>query len=78
VPRLPCVSGADLVRALEKAGFMVTRRRGSHVQLRREEADGTTTTFPVPVHAGMTVKPGTLRGILRLARLDTEQLRGLL
>ena len=78
MPRLPRVTGADLAGALERAGFVVTRRRGSHVQLRREEADGTTTTFPVPVHTGKTIKPGTLRGILRLAKLDTGRLTDLL
>lgn len=49
MPKLPQVTGADLVRALQKVGFAVTRQRGSHVQLRREEPEGTSTTFPVPV-----------------------------
>ena len=74
MPRLPRVTGAELVRALEKAGFAVSRKRGSHVQLRRQEADGTATTFPVPVHAGKTVKKGTLQGILRKAGLDAKAL----
>lgn len=78
MPKLPRLTGADLVRALERAGFAITRRRGSHVQLRREDADGTVTTFPVPVHSGKMIKPGTLRGILRLARINVEQLIHLL
>ena len=77
MPRLPRVTGPELVRALGKAGFVVCRRRGSHVQLRREERDGTVTTFPVPVHAGRTVKKGTLKGILRKAGIDAEELAGL-
>jgi hypothetical protein len=32
------------------------------------------TTFPVPVHAGKTIKTGTLRGVLRLAKIDLEAL----
>jgi predicted RNA binding protein YcfA (HicA-like mRNA interferase family) len=78
VPRLPQATGAELVRALGRAGFVVTRRRGSHVQLRRELPDGTVTTFPVPVHAGRTIKKGTLRGILRKAGLSPEDLAALM
>jgi predicted RNA binding protein YcfA (HicA-like mRNA interferase family) len=36
------------------------------------------TTFPVPVHAGRTLKRGTLHGILRKAGLDPEALSELL
>ncbi|PSP17671.1 MAG: hypothetical protein BRC58_05620 [Cyanobacteria bacterium QS_8_64_29] len=60
--KLPQITGAELVCALRKAGFEVVRQRGSHVQLRREEADGTVTTFPVPVHSGKSLKKGTLSG----------------
>ena len=74
MPKLPQVRGAELVRALQKIGFFITRQRGSHVQLRREKIDGSCTTFPVPVHAGKTLKPGTLKGILRKADLDVEEL----
>ena len=71
------MTGPELVRALGKAGFVVCRQRRSHVQLPREESDGTVTTFPVPVHAGRTVKKGTLKGILRKAGIDAEGLAGL-
>ena len=78
MPRLPQVTGAELVRALQKKGFVVTRQRGSHVQLRRVQPDGTVITFPVPVHAGKTIKRGTLQGILRKAGIDAEELVQLL
>jgi len=78
VPRLPQVTGAQLVRALQKAGFVISRQRGSHVQLRRRESDGSITTFPVPVHAGKTIKKGTLSGILRKADLTGDELADLL
>ena len=76
--RLPVVTGAELLRALKRSGFVVTRQRGSHVQVRRTEPDGTVTTFPVPVHTGKAIKRGTLKGILRKADLNTEDLRSLL
>jgi len=78
VPKLPEVTGRELVRALEKAGFVIVRRRGSHVQLRREEDDGTVTTFPVPVHAGRNIKKGTLKGILRKAAMSADDFAALL
>ena len=78
MPKLPQVTGAELVRALLKKGFVVARQRGSHVQVSRLQPDGTTITFPVPVHAGKTIKRGTLQGILRKAGLDAEQLAELL
>jgi len=78
VPRLPRITGSELVRALCKAGFAVARQRGSHVQLRRQEPDGTVTTFPVPVHTGRDIKKGTLRGILRKADMAPEDLAVLL
>lgn len=78
MPRLPVVTGTDLLRALQRAGFEVVRQRGSHVQVRREEPDGSVVTFPVPVHTGKAIKRGTLSGILRKAGIDAEQLRSLI
>jgi predicted RNA binding protein YcfA (HicA-like mRNA interferase family) len=42
--------------------------------LRRILPDGGKVTFPVPVHAGKILKTGTLKGILRLANISTEEL----
>ncbi|MBA2351715.1 MAG: type II toxin-antitoxin system HicA family toxin, partial [Burkholderiales bacterium] len=35
MPSLPVVSGAEVVRALQHLGFVVTRQRGSHIVLRK-------------------------------------------
>jgi len=78
VARLPQVTGSELVRALGRIGFVAVRQKGSHVQLRRGGPGGRITTFPVPVHAGRTLKRGTLRGILRKANLEPDDLPGLL
>ncbi|RLG20724.1 hypothetical protein DRN74_04875, partial [Candidatus Micrarchaeota archaeon] len=56
MPKLPRITGDELVRALQREGFEVVRRRGSHVQVRKSIA-GNTVTFPVPVHKGKTLKP---------------------
>jgi len=70
LPKLPIISGRKTVRALERAGFNVRRKRGSHVLL--SNPDGTV-TVSVPVHAERKVKPGTLRGIIRDAGLTVDE-----
>ncbi|TEU19373.1 MAG: type II toxin-antitoxin system HicA family toxin [Anaerolineales bacterium] len=35
-PKLPVVSGRQVVRALERIGYRVVRQRGSHIRLRDE------------------------------------------
>jgi predicted RNA binding protein YcfA (HicA-like mRNA interferase family) len=73
---LPQVNGARLVRALERAGFVQLRQVGSHVAMRHRDDLSRRTT--VPVHPGKDIPPGTLRSILRGAKLDVEELRQLL
>jgi len=75
--KLPQITGEELVKALQKEGFEVARQRGSHVQVRKY-VGGKKITFPVPVHKGRTLKPGTLRGILRKAGISVERLLELL
>ncbi len=70
---LPQVNGARVVRALERAGFVLLRQTGSHAQMRH--ATDLTRRVSVPVHKGTDLKPGTLRGILRAARLTVDDLR---
>jgi len=77
MPGLPRITGRELIKALQKAGFEVSRQKGSHVQMIKWFGDQKT-TFPVPVHAGKVLKPGTLKGILRLAGIAPEKLYELL
>lgn len=65
MPRLPPVSGRELIQALERLGFRQTGQSGSHVKLRRGSA-----VCIVPLHR--EVKKGTLAGILRQAELTSE------
>ena len=69
--RLPRVSGKEVVRALERAGFEVQRVRGSHTFLKHP--DGRVTS--VPVHSRETIGPGLLRSILRDGEMDIEVFR---
>jgi len=67
------LSGRDLIKALQKIGFVAQRQRGSHIVLRRDSPFARVT---VPNHK--TLRVGTLRTILHEAQLTVEQLIELL
>jgi len=68
-PVLPTVTARQLSRALERAGFVLRRQRGSH-QIYQHVQTGKRVS--VPVHTG-DVPKGTLRQILRVADLSVER-----
>jgi len=72
--KLPTLTGKQLIRALGKAGFAVSRVHGSHHFLRH--IDGRTTT--VPVHGKEALGPGLLSKILRDTELSRDELIRLL
>lgn len=64
------VSGEETIRVLcNKFGFSVSGQSGSHVRLSKMTDEGKTGTV-VPLHEEL--KPGTLRGVLRLARVSVD------
>ena len=69
MPKLPRLSGIETVAALERMGFRKIRQRGSHVIMRKEGETGAIGTV-IPLHKELA--PGTLRGILKLARVSVE------
>ena len=72
--RLPRLKGREVVRALEKAGFVLERTRGSHAFLKHPDGRATT----VPIHSGETIGPGLLRAILRDVEFNVDDLTLLL
>lgn len=58
--KLPCVTGPEMCRFLERQGFQLLRVRGSHHFFAREDIHTS-----VPVHGNRPLKIGTLRSILR-------------
>lgn len=69
MPKLPVVSGKELIKALEKIGFVFSRQRGDHVILKH--TDGRAVTVPLKKE----VKRGTLKkGILNPLRITVKQL----
>lgn len=65
--KLPVLSGRELIRLLNKAGFQQTRQKGSHVRLEK----GTMKTV-VPMHDELS--RGTLLAILEQCGLSREDL----
>ncbi len=71
--KLPVVSGRDVVRALEKIGYVLDRQRGSHIVMRHSDPPFRRVT--IPDHK--EVAKGTLRAILRQTGLSSENLADL-
>lgn len=74
MPKLPIVSGNEIIKALEKIGFQVVRQKGSHVRMKHEDNRIVT----IPVHSNKSVGKGLLRKILRDTELTIEQFQELL
>jgi predicted RNA binding protein YcfA (HicA-like mRNA interferase family) len=73
--KLPVVSGKKLLKTLLKAGFLVSRQTGSHAQL--YHPDNPERLVTIPVH-DKDLPKGTLKNILRQAKLTVEELLRLL
>ncbi len=72
MPRLPILSGTDIVRIFQRLGYRVVRQRGSHIRLHGIGRKPLT----VPRHA--VIGRGLLRKILRDAELSAEEFAKLL
>jgi predicted RNA binding protein YcfA (HicA-like mRNA interferase family) len=70
-PKLPAISGKDLVAILCRRGFREVRQKGSHVSLEKSTEAGTWKTV-VPLHKELA--KGTLADILRQAGLSRDDL----
>jgi predicted RNA binding protein YcfA (HicA-like mRNA interferase family) len=73
-PRLPNLSAKEVVRALERAGFVFQRQKGSHATFRHPETKRTTV---VPLHGGDVKRP-LLKLIVQQTGLTEEEFRKLL
>ncbi len=72
--RLPLLSGMQVVKALSKLGYRVTRQRGSHMRLtcpNRKE-------WPVTVPRYKTIDRSLLRLIIQEANLSADEFLSLL
>lgn len=75
MPKLPRgVSGERAVKAFVRAGFVINHQTGSHVIL--YHSNDPLKMLSVPQHR--TLKPGTLRHLIRIAGMTVEEFTGLL
>jgi len=70
MPKFRRVSGHEAVRTLERLGFRQVRQQGSHVILKQQLPEGEIGCV-VPLHRELAI--GTLRGILRQAKVTVDQ-----
>ena len=68
--KLRILSGEQDCAILATHGFQRIHQRGSHIIMRRE-AEGKTTTVPVPNHRELRI--GTLRSIIRQSDIPREE-----
>ncbi|RLD17748.1 MAG: hypothetical protein DRI69_11675 [Bacteroidetes bacterium] len=69
--KLRKVSGEKVVRILcNKMGFEISGRAGSHVRLSKMTSGGKVGTV-VPMHRELKI--GTLKGVLKLAKVDEDE-----
>lgn len=77
MPKLPRVPAAEVIRALERLGFVQVRQRGSHVVLKKQIFDQNQDVMEigcvVPLHK-KTIAVGTLKSILNQAGVSVEEL----
>ena len=65
--KLPVVSGRSVIKALQKAGYIIRDQEGSHVHLRHP------TRQPLTVPNHKEIARGTLRTIIRQADFTVDQ-----
>jgi len=74
MPKLPVVSGLEMVKALSKLGYEIDHQTGSHIILRQKEYPHRRLTIP----RHKEIAKGTLRAIIRQAGLTVEEFMDLL
>lgn len=73
---VPQISGKEVIKALKKIGFVVSRQKGSHIRLVRIQ-NGVKQLVTVPNHK--IIRKGTLlNGILKAINLSLDDFRKLL
>ena len=68
--RLGSYRGEEVVKAFQRAGWKIARQRSSHVICEKE---GYEATLSIPVHKGKKVKRGTLRDLIKDARMTVDE-----
>ncbi|MFZ5878783.1 MAG: type II toxin-antitoxin system HicA family toxin [Chloroflexota bacterium] len=70
MPNLPHLSGKEIIRVLERLGFVQVRQRGSHVVMKKSTSEGSVGCV-VPLHGEVAI--GTLHSILKQAKISPDE-----
>jgi len=68
--KVPSLPYTDVIRALQRAGWVVVRQKGSHVRLQKHTLSEVL-KLTVPAHR--PIKRSTLSHILKQARLTVDE-----
>ena len=69
--KLPRVTALEMIKVLEKCGFVLTRQSGSHKIYKNSSGRRAT----VPFHSAKILHPKVLQSILSEANLSVEDLK---
>lgn len=72
MPKIPRITSTEMVRTLERAGFVKVSQKGSHIKMQRDNH-----ICIVPFHR-KSLAVGTLHGILKQAGLTPDEFLELL
>ncbi|MBI4088718.1 type II toxin-antitoxin system HicA family toxin [Candidatus Kaiserbacteria bacterium] len=72
MPKLPAISGAEMIHVLKQKGYVQVRTRGSHVRLYPPEYLPEAKKVTVPLHKQL--KAGTLASIMKNTGLTAGDL----
>jgi len=65
------ISGKNFARVLEKKGWILKRKRGSHHIYMKE---GNPARISVPIHGNTSLKTGLLKSLMRIASIKEDEL----
>ncbi len=73
--KVPSLPYPQIIKALQRDGWIVVRQRGSHIRLQKHAADE---LLKITIPAHRPVKRSTLSHILKQARIDVDRFLELL
>jgi len=73
--KIPSLPYDQVIRALQRGGWVVVRQKGSHIRLQKHTP---TETLKLTIPAHRPIKRSTLSHILKQARLTVEEFEALL
>ncbi|MBI5225114.1 type II toxin-antitoxin system HicA family toxin [Candidatus Micrarchaeota archaeon] len=71
MPKLPIISGREMIKLLQKQGFEIVAQKGSHVRLKKITVLEVFVTV-VPVHGNSDLKTGLLLDILKQTGIERD------